>query len=468
MTSALITSPTEILRGVFVHLDQADFLALGRTHRTLLPVIEPLLYSRVKFTWNDSHTPPIPQFLRTIIQRPELATCVKGLALDGNDFDADMRAYRHQSPKFAVTEDDLRPLIECATGFNVSYRAEWIQRLRSGTMDAFVALLLSQLSSLTSLSLGENFCRESYLVGHVLRTSLCEEGDCFHAFQHLRDVSMLYPAIGLDQRRHTTARNTADVLPTFYLPTVEKLRVFIDSSVIFEWPTVSHPTAQSLLSLDLTMIREGNLGKLLSVTPRLESLKWDWYYRQDLRDDSVTDVINLDQIAADLALVRDTLTSLSITAGADVSQADPAPPELYFKGPYSTFSGLNNLKLLEVPIPFLFGFSQSDPNILGLEKVLPKNLEWLNLTDRLCYQEEWQWEWEMDYLLDVISSWFGRKDKFTPYLRGIRFMLEVMRVRDFLPEIIQRFKDVKLQAVKVDMEFEVLERAPRNASGFCH
>jgi hypothetical protein len=279
---------------------------------------------------------------------------------------------------------------------------------------------------------------------------------------------MLYPAIGLDQRRHTIARNIADVLPTFYLPTVEKIRAFIDNPVIFEWPTVSPPTAQSLLSLDLTMIRERDLGKLLSVTPRLESLKWDWYYRPDLRDDSVTDVINLDQIAADLAHVRDTLTSLSITAGADVSQADPAPPELYFKGSYSTFSSLDNLKLLEVPIPFLFGFSQSDPNMLGLDKVLPKNLEWLNLTDRLCYQEEWQWEWEMDYLLDVISSWFGRKDQFTPHLRGVRFVLEVMRVRDFLPEIIQRIKEIELHAVKVDMKFEVLERAPRNASGFCH
>ncbi|KAJ5455927.1 uncharacterized protein N7458_004191 [Penicillium daleae] len=468
MTPALIASPTEILREIFVHIDQADLLALSRTHRSLRPAIEPLLYSCVKFTWSKSHNPAVPQFLRTIIRRPELAAYVKELILDGKDFDADMWAYKHQSPKLAVKEIDLQLLIECATGFNVSYRDEWIQELQSGTMDAFVALLLSQLSTLTSLYLGENFCRESRCVGHILRSSLCEKSDSFHSFQHLRDVSTLYPSIGLDQRRYRTARNTADVLPLFYLPTVEQIRVFIDNPVIFEWPAVFTPSAQSLLSLDLTMIREGNLGKLLSVTPKLESLKWDWYYRPDLRDDSVTDIINLDQLAADLALVRENLTSLSITAGADVSRAEPAPPEVYFKGPFSVFSGLDKLKTLEVPIPFLFGFSRSDSNILGLEKLLPKSLEWLSLTDRLCYQEEWQWEWEMDYLLDVISSWFGKKEQFTPRLRGIRFVLEVMRVRDFVPDIIQKFRDVELQAAQVDMKFEILERPQRNASGFCH
>jgi hypothetical protein len=49
------------------------------------------------------------------------------------------------------------------------------------------------------------------------------------------------------------------------------------------------------------MLREGHLGQVLSVTRGLQKLQWDWYYRPDLEDYFVTDIINLDQTAADLS-----------------------------------------------------------------------------------------------------------------------------------------------------------------------
>ncbi|OKP05002.1 Para-nitrobenzyl esterase [Penicillium subrubescens] len=105
--------------------------------------------------WFNSQTPSIPQFLRTIIQRPELAALVKVAVHEGQDFDGSIRYYKHRSLKLAVTGDDLKPLVEYIRTTNVSNCDESIQELRSVSMDASVMLQLSQLSSPKSIYLGE-------------------------------------------------------------------------------------------------------------------------------------------------------------------------------------------------------------------------------------------------------------------------------------------------------------------------
>lgn len=62
------------------------------------------------------------------------------------------------------------------------------------------------------------------------------------------------------------------------------------------------------------------------------------------------------------------------------------------------------IEKLEVPIPFLLGFSSSAPNVVGLEEALPGNIQWLTLTDDLCLQYEWEWQWETEYLLGALRS----------------------------------------------------------------
>ncbi|KAB8228860.1 uncharacterized protein BDW43DRAFT_315499 [Aspergillus alliaceus] len=191
-------------------------------------------------------------------------------------------------------------------------------------MDAFVTLLLSQLPRLRRLYLGQNFFRECPLMGMMLRSALCEETQDSHlpSFTHLQDVSAVPPGLGLKFRRYTNVRNTADVLPLFYLPSVEQIWAFVDTPVTFIWPGRYPPDPSRFASLDVTMLREGHLGQMLSVTRGLRKLQWDWYYRPDLEDRFVTDIIDLDQIAADLSHVQETLADLTITAGTDFSQAD--------------------------------------------------------------------------------------------------------------------------------------------------
>ncbi|GIK01850.1 hypothetical protein Aspvir_005891, partial [Aspergillus viridinutans] len=325
----------------------------------------------------------------------------------------------------------------------------WIQELRAGTMDAFVTLLLSQLPSLRRLYLDKKFTRESRLMGMMLRSALCEESQNIHlpSFTHLQDVSVVYPNIlGLHIRRFTDVRNTADVLPLFYLPSVEQITTLVDNpAATFMWPGKYSPNPSKLASLDLTMLREGPLGQVLSVTRGLRKLQWDWYYRRDLKDHSVTDIINLDQIAADLSHVQETLTDLTITAATDLSESAPEHPEVTFRGSFKTFSGLHMLKILEVPIPFLLGFSPSTPNVVGLEEALPENIEWLTVTDDLCLQQEWEWDYETEYLLGAVRSWLQDWKKFTPRLRGFRLLTRANEVPAWDPELIEGLRDIGAQ-----------------------
>ena len=187
-------------------------------------------------------------------------------------------------------------------------------------MDAFIAVLLSQLSSLTSLRLSPNFAKESQIVGMVLRSALCESVNRgLPTFQRLRDVSF-------NLRFHVhqikkTVRNTADVLPFFYLPTVQRISASIDNPVAFAWPAKHAPTPSRLTSLDLTFIREGRLSQILSTTTRLKTLRWEGYYLDKIADPFVKPIIDLYLIIKTMSHVRDTLTDLAISAVCYSSQA---------------------------------------------------------------------------------------------------------------------------------------------------
>jgi hypothetical protein len=125
--------------------------------------------------------------------------------------------------------------VEYIESIHVPYTEEWIQELRAGSMDAFAALLISQLPNLKCLHLGKNFTRESRLIGMMLRSALCEDSRNSHisSFAYLRDVSAQCPDLDFYIRRYTDIRNTADVLPLFYLPSIEQLRVSIDNPTTF-------------------------------------------------------------------------------------------------------------------------------------------------------------------------------------------------------------------------------------------
>jgi hypothetical protein len=127
----------------------------------------------------------------------------------------------------------MNDAVEVIEAARVPYAHQLGEDLRRGKMDAFVALLLSRLHHLAHLVLNPNLTKEAGLLGMLFSSALCEKSDHrLSTFQHLREVTY---ELKTDCLRAMSGRNTADVLPLFYLPEARPLSLALDNPVTFSW-----------------------------------------------------------------------------------------------------------------------------------------------------------------------------------------------------------------------------------------
>ena len=213
-------------------------------------------------------------------------------------------------------------------------------------MDAFVALLLSQPLRLRTLSVKGSFLCDSKFIGLVFR-SMIFEPEAYHCGLRLdlRQLEMVTLQTSCNHfRLHNNARNTADLLPILYLPSIKQFSASIDNPTIFTWPATSPPSPSRLHSLTLYNIREPFLGQLLSVTDHVQFLHWQWYYyHQAYERRFCTRTLDLTQISESLSQVQDTLTDLVVSA---INQYDPEPLSLTIRGSMHRLVDFKKLKKL--------------------------------------------------------------------------------------------------------------------------
>ena len=195
-----------------------------------------------------------------------------------------------------MPEVDLRLAVSLVEETCLPFRDQWIKELRRGTLDAYMALLLSRLPHLQLLCLSNPFFQESSLIGLVIQSILCGPRsdwltvDISGNLSELRRVNLLAShTCGLASAQahlfpqplgastswnlHSTAayssdtshfllhsqhnlcslgptstRNLESVLPFFYLPSVQLLDISIEGSLVrpLPWRTTQPPSALSL------------------------------------------------------------------------------------------------------------------------------------------------------------------------------------------------------------------------------
>ncbi|KAI9036459.1 uncharacterized protein KD926_001802 [Aspergillus affinis] len=237
------------------------------------------------------------------------------------------------------------------SGTGVPYGDLWIHELRQGTVDAFVAFLLTQVPNLRYLYL-DNFTRQSALLGMLLRSAICEHVNYqLPDFQHLRDVYFLL-ADRADREPDETVMNAADILPFFYLPSLQKISASIENPVSFTWPAAHPPVPSNFKSLDLTC----DQGVYL-------------------------EVLDLDRFTAAISHVRDTLMELTVSAHASRCGVAFSYPAVNIVGSLHQMVKFEMLRRLEIPWPLLVGFVPDTTK--RLHDVIPSNIESLVLTDDL-------------------------------------------------------------------------------------
>lgn len=448
---------------VFKLLSSAELHALCLVGHKFRAIAEPLLYSKIQFIWEKrlhfsslEAPPPITQLLRTLLSKPQLATHVKSLHLDG--FAWAGHASRFKLPKIHIPEDQLDEPIAFIRRTGVPYIDWWSQELRDGSVDALVALLLAQLSSLRYLYLGYAFTRQCALTGIVLRSAICESGTYkLGNFQRLEQLSFLHRE-SMDEACDRKFRNTAAILPFFYLPNLQHVSASIDNPDKWAWPAPHAPVPSKLKSLDLRTIREGCLGELLAVTKNLETLRWKWYYESHLGD-FITQTVDLDQIATELSHVRGTLTDLIITADCQPGYNDQFFPGLEAVGSLKGLVNFDLIKTLQIPWAFLVGFAQDETK--RLQDVIPRNIVFLTITDDLALQnsdyleEEWPlWEWKDYAILGLLESWLREWTRWTPHLSRITLLLSWIDTdtNQWSPRAREQLRDLSAQ-VGIPLEF---------------
>jgi hypothetical protein len=361
-----------------------------------------------------------------------------------------------------VPEDDVRLAVEFVRQTDLPYRDAWMEGLREGKLDAYLAILLLQLPHLRRLHFEELSFMESHLIGQVARTVLCRSHSDPRTpavstsldqleIVHL-DSSLVTP--GSQRSKPKTIqipRNTANVLAFFYAPSLKEITITIDNPLgpVLPWPT-DPPLALGLTSLRLGHLREPYLGPLLSIAPRLRSLHWEWGFEVDAEDHANTPVVDLDLLMPALAPLKDTLTELSIVAQCFHSYDDPAFP-LRVQGSAKSLAGFHQLKKLFIPLAFLTGFTL--PVRESLASYLPANLEDLTLTDELfLVVDEKNWDAQEACRTSAIRAWLADVKASTPRLRKLLLVLE--------------FKDSEISSDALDIRNQIRKLACREGIEF--
>ncbi|GAB1216405.1 hypothetical protein ATERTT37_005619 [Aspergillus terreus] len=445
-------------------LSVTEHRTLCLVNQNIRAIAEPFLYSKIQWTWQKDRPdspPPIMQLLRTLLSRPQLAGYITNVRLDGYTYRIDRTGFRWTIPQIPIPNDELDKPIAFIQRMGLPYSKRWIQELRDGTIDALVALLLAQLSNLRYLYLSGDFTRRTVLIGMVLQSAICEDYGLPN-FGRLQDVSFLVPQ-GRDEAWDRKIKNTADVLPFFYLPNVQRMSASIQNPDEFRWSISRLPDPAKLVSLHLTHVREGYLRELLAVTKKLRTLRWEWYFDYGVEDQFTTPIIDLPQIAAALSTVRDTLTDLTIFADCDCDPCggDAFRPAVKTEGSLHSMINFEMLRNLQIPWAFLVGFVQDMTK--RLPDVIPKNIEFLIITDDLALQNDddkqphWPlWDWQDYAIVDLIQSWLENLEACTPRLRGITLLLSWIDtdMNEWSPSMRDRLREL---GARTGVPLEIIE-----------
>ena len=433
----LLECNVDVLRLILENLTLADLRSICLVHPCLRSLAEPLLYATVEIIFVTGQRAQIqPQsitaLVRSLLCRPELAAHVRTLSCrDGSRLG---RMWGRKAPKILVPDLDLRAAVSFVEGTRLSYRDRWIEELGRGTLDAYVAVLLSRLPRLQRLHLEAPFSVETELTGLVVGSITCgprlvtlAEADISASLQELRNVHICRRWQAEGEVAARPVRNTENTLPFFHLPSLREMFVSIDDPLVpvLPWPAGQPPSAPCLDTLYVdSRMRESYLGQLLAATPRLRSLRWKWYFHPDFEDESNNPVVNLDQLIPALEQVRETLTELAIMGYYGHATLAVGPFPLRVQGSGKAFAGFECITKLFIPLVFLIGFSL--PVRERLANCLPRTLEELTLTDDLYIDLDPHELWPEAGHTGAIVTWLAEDVKAsTPRLRKLRLLLDV-------------------------------------------
>lgn len=417
----LIDLPTELLWTINDHLERKDLRHLISVCRALQRLTEPSLYREIASTISISQIlsahGPVHLLLRSILERQELGRHVEKLSVQGVQSQTFWRAQYNEHP-LTTHEFDLAGRLIHAAGLPSE---PWMEKLSTGDFNTCLALLILQLPNLQVMNLDLDRPLDRHmlpgLVGHALFAA--PPLASLSKFDDLRSVAFEDIGTGWDHKKDD--EGTGDVeshLALFYLPSIESIRVSLPQPRIFAWPCgKARPRASTLTTLCLngTRLQPDRLDEILSATPNLIDLTYDFWCETDPAcswKSTYLDCAKLGQAIERVPLLQRLRIGVEFYSSScpdlDVGGSCESGDAWGLKGQFGrVLNGLGSLEELSIPMVVLPGWSTNWSIMTRLSNVLPPHrLRLLRLTSDLNDWSRYEWSRDirrtliLDYLLD--------------------------------------------------------------------
>lgn len=424
-------------------LDQiADLLtrkgqhALTRTCRIIGKVAALRLYRDLKFaaTGSGSCARRLALLARSLIERPALSSPVVSLRILGpqlcwNTCNPWSVGGSRQVKLWGLDDCPTLSKAQLIFASNTFYHfldddmQQSQTQFRGRCADALAALVLSRLTNLQRLELGEGFLRYSLFLPQLLKRT-------DYLFPELRHVVLGDKIIGF--RTSVAYMDLHLIRPIFYSSSISEFEFSMNQPWRFQWIDSRTPSNNTLTSLTLfrTNISRATLGELLSATPKLKYLSYEHEFVFNAATPTgppMSPYLGLDELNTALFPVRDTLEechfilrlgpgSISTTEYPVASVRFPA-----IQGTLTMFKFMPRLTKVEAPMTMLLGWH---PNFAAkLEEVLPHGIVDLTLRDDLVRYCPWVAPFNAEKKVMRIAEYIQGRSFHATHLQSLKVRL---------------------------------------------
>ncbi|KAF2808733.1 uncharacterized protein BDZ99DRAFT_521231 [Mytilinidion resinicola] len=412
--------PVEIVYSILDLLpSQSDLACLCRVSKEFHSVVSPRLYQNpaVRYTkYTNARNAPVWTFLRTVIRRSELGARVKKAHFDNFDCDWDESRKGKETPD--IDGNDLELIRNLIIWAKLPNPQEWIQAVKDGDPDALVAMALCRLSKIEILEVSflRSRSKQRTFIGRMFEAlqAIRSSTACFPHLLRIREISNLpeyftplqdgFWLFGVPdlQKIETKVREVSE----WYTLHVEQTLVNPDPDYVlspFRWPqsNMEVPTITTLI-LRQSHLSVPGMRQLLAALPNLQELEYDFWGVGNLNYEAPDELkypcwlifgclpdheLNFGDGFEPLQDHLQVLRMSATVNGGEYVYGDPP----YAVG--SSVPALNHfkaLKTLAIPLAILLGWNKSTND--KLSRILPPNLEDLEITDTFCGSVSYQWE----------------------------------------------------------------------------
>ncbi|KAI1046720.1 hypothetical protein LB505_006770 [Fusarium chuoi] len=394
--SGFLACPIEIQLQIIESVPKQGLVALSRVNKHFASIVQPILHKDVDVNCPlltlECRSVPLVLALRTLLWRPDLAQAVQHLRFDGYDFVERELDILPTTPIFHLTDEDKLKAVQFIKALDLYQGLDWAHAFLKGQVDSLVSLVVALTPNIRSLYLGEFFSVEICYLRLLLHPESYNNpgGSNVHKFEHLRHVTVDNHCATY----HHIQFSFNNIYQSFF-----HLRMLENLSISGSFPEASRPftiTAklEHLRCLNLKRITEAELGRILSIAPNVEDLKYA-YTCYPLADPfSINSQrLRVATLSDSLKSHRLKLKSLQLLVVDNINVLDEGLDPLWplaLQGTPIKLHDFSNLRILTVPWVLIAGPSKGErPS--PLRYVIPQCVERLTLTDDMYQQPYWGW-----------------------------------------------------------------------------